>query len=212
MVFASKRPIEVTLRPIEVTLLVDKHPCEVLDIFRKYEIKAQITNVKLRDQVTDHIAFLKINDDILKELKRRSLKTLRINENTIWIRTNGCGVCKLLYHSDLIVEKVKVLSKATVMYKLLLPNLSALKQFLEELNSIRVEATVANVSEIDESELTDRQLEILRLAYKSGYFDVDRKISMKELANKLGIKASTLEEILRRALKKAVKYYLDRKS
>ncbi|AAY81469.1 helix-turn-helix domain-containing protein [Sulfolobus acidocaldarius] len=205
MVFASKRPIEVTL-------LVDKHPCEVLDIFRKYEIKAQITNVKLRDQVTDHIAFLKINDDILKELKRRSLKTLRINENTIWIRTNGCGVCKLLYHSDLIVEKVKVLSKATVMYKLLLPNLSALKQFLEELNSIRVEATVANVSEIDESELTDRQLEILRLAYKSGYFDVDRKISMKELANKLGIKASTLEEILRRALKKAVKYYLDRKS
>jgi predicted DNA binding protein len=43
-----------------------------------------------------------------------------------------------------------------------------------------------------------------------GYFDPDRKITLTELAERIGVKAPTLEEILRRALRKAVKYYLDR--
>ncbi len=52
--------------------------------------------------------------------------------------------------------------------------------------------------------------EVLKLAYKMGYFDPDRKITLTELAERIGVKAPTLEEILRRALRKAVKYYLDR--
>ncbi len=54
------------------------------------------------------------------------------------------------------------------------------------------------------------QREVLKLAYKMGYFDPDRKITLTELAERIGVKAPTLEEILRRALRKAVKYYLDR--
>ena len=58
--------------------------------------------------------------------------------------------------------------------------------------------------------MTDRQIEILKLAYKLGYFDDDRRITLTQLAEKLGISTPTLDEVLRKALRKVVKYYLDR--
>ena len=67
-----------------------------------------------------------------------------------------------------------------------------------------------NVSEISSAELTKRQMEILQLAYKLGYFNDERSITLSQLADKLGISAPTLEDILRRALRKVVKYYLDK--
>jgi predicted DNA binding protein len=195
-------------KPIEVTLLVENHPCEVMATFQKLNINAKIDNVKLREDVTDHVAELGTdNEKAIEELKKASLKILRISKEKIWIRTNGCAVCKLLYHNDVIVEKVKVVGNKSIVYTLMLPYLS-MKKFLQDLNNIGVKTTVINVSEIDSEELTERQMEILKLAYKLGYFDVDRKISLKDLAEKLGISIPTLEEILRRALKKAIRYYI----
>lgn len=200
-------------QPIEATVLIENHPCLVMETFQKLNINAHVENVKLRDDVTDHVAVLNTKDDkVVEEVRKASLRVLRISDNKIWIRTQGCAVCKLLYHNDAIVEKIKVVGEKSIIYTLMLPNMSSLKTFLEELNNVGVKATVINVNEIGEEELTDRQMEILKLAYKLGYFDVDRKISLKDLADKLGVSAPTLEEILRRALKKAVKYYLDKKS
>ncbi len=199
-------------QPIEATILIENHPCEVMTTFQKLGINASVENIKLRDDVTDHVAEIKSsNGKIIEELKKASLKVLRISEDKVWIRTNGCSVCKLLYHNDVIVEKVKVIGNKSIMYSLMLPNMHSLKIFLEELNNIGVKATVINITEIDSEELTERQMEILKLAYKLGYFDVDRRISLRDLAEKLGISPPTLEETLRRALKKAVKYYLNRK-
>ncbi|EWG06623.1 MAG: hypothetical protein ASUL_08644 [Candidatus Aramenus sulfurataquae] len=197
--------------PIEVTLLLEEHPCEVMNTFQKLGIKARIENVKLREEVTDHIAELKADDVVLAELKRSSLKVLRMNNEKVWIRTKGCAVCRLLYHNDVIVEKVKVVGDRKVIYKIMLPGIPSLKAFLGELNRVGVKATVLEISEVGSEKLTERQMEILKLAYKLGYFDVDRGISLKELAEKLGVSPPSLEEVLRRALKKAVKYYLEKK-
>ncbi|AAY81457.1 helix-turn-helix domain-containing protein [Sulfolobus acidocaldarius] len=198
-------------KPINVTLILQNHPCLVMKLFEEMNVKAEINNVKMRESVTDHIATLKLTEKLLKELKERRSKTLRISENSVWIRTEGCQVCKILYVSDAVVEKVKVVGSDAVMYKLIVPNLLSLKSLIDELNKIGVKAMVGSISELDEEQLTERQLEILKLSYKMGFFDVDRRITMTELAEKLGIKAPTLEEILRRALRKAVKYYLDKK-
>lgn len=176
-------------------------------------LKATVENVKLRDSFTDHIVDLenKISEEELFKLKKSSLKVLRLNENKLWIRTNGCPVCKLLYSSDVIVEKAKVVGEKTLLYTLLVPNNNSLKDFLNKMANEGVRVTVLNVNEIDNEQLTERQMEILQLAYKLGYFDEDRKITLSELADKLGISVPTLDEILRRALKKVVKYYINRK-
>ena len=50
--------------------------------------------------------------------------------------------------------------------------------------------------------LTSKQVEVLNAAIRHGYFDTPKRISAKELAQKLGISPSTLSETIRRALKR----------
>ena len=49
------------------------------------------------------------------------------------------------------------------------------------------------------SRLTEKQQEAISLAFRLGYFDTPRKISVEELAAKLGLASSTLAVHLRRA-------------
>lgn len=47
--------------------------------------------------------------------------------------------------------------------------------------------------------LTPRQQEVLDAAYREGYFDVPRRVTLAQLAERLGVAKSTLSETLRRA-------------
>lgn len=198
--------------PFEVTLVIEDHPCEVMRMIALMGLKARVENVKLREQTTDHIVTFdkEIDKGEVLKLKSNSVKVLRLSENKVWVRTNGCAVCRVLYTSDVVVEKIKVVKEGTLLYTLLVPNNSSLKEFLAKLSKEGVKVTVLNVSEISGAELTERQMEILQLAYKLGYFDDDRGITLSELADKLGVSVPTVEEILRRALRKVVKYYLNK--
>ncbi|MFP3347536.1 MAG: helix-turn-helix domain-containing protein [Sulfolobaceae archaeon] len=198
--------------PFEVTLLVEDHPCEVMNVISLAGLKASVENVKLGEQTTDHIVSFEkeIGRNEVLKLKSNSVKVLKLSETKVWVRTNGCAVCRILYTSDVVVEKIKVLKERTLLYTLLVPANSSFKEFLTKLSKEGVKVTVLNVSEISSAELTKRQMEILQLAYKLGYFNDERGITLSQLADKLGISAPTLEEILRRALRKVVKYYLDK--
>ncbi|BDB99528.1 helix-turn-helix domain-containing protein [Saccharolobus caldissimus] len=198
--------------PFEVTVLIEDHPCEVMKIISLTGLKASVENVKLGEQTTDHIVSFEkeIEKSEVLKLKSNSVKVLRLSESKVWVRTNGCAVCRILYTSDVVVEKIKVIKERTLLYTLLVPNNSSFKEFLTKLSKEGVKVTVLNVSEISGAELTERQMEILQLAYKLGYFNDDRGITLSQLADKLGISPPTLEEILRRALRKVVKYYLDK--
>ncbi|ARM76897.1 helix-turn-helix domain-containing protein [Acidianus manzaensis] len=199
--------------PLEASIVIENHPCEVMKLISSLNLNAFVENVKLGDNVTDHIVnFDDLDNTQYQKLRLASLKTMRLSDSKVWIRTSGCAVCKLLYSSDVVVEKVKVVGEKALIYNLLIPNMSSLKDLLKKLNDIGVKSTVMSIMEIEENQLTERQMEILKMAFKLGYFDDDRKISMSELAEKLGISAPTLEEILRRALRKVVKNYLDKSS
>lgn len=50
--------------------------------------------------------------------------------------------------------------------------------------------------------LTDRQMETFDIACRYGYYEQPKKISIEELADKLGISSSTCAELLRKAEKK----------
>lgn len=199
--------------PIEATIVVENHPCEVMRLISNLKLKAFVENVKLGDSFTDHIIVFerKMEDQTVNEIRKKSVKSLRISDFKVWVRTNGCEVCKLLYSSEIVVEKTKVVGPKAILYTLLAINKATLNNFIEKINESGSKVTILNLTEVTDAELTERQKEILRLAYKLGYFDEDRKITLSELAEKLGISSPSLDEILRRALRKAVKYYLDKK-
>lgn len=59
----------------------------------------------------------------------------------------------------------------------------------------------------DSSVLTDRQEEALRTAAQEGYYEVPRRTSLRELAKKLDLSASSVSELLRRAEGEIIQAY-----
>jgi predicted DNA binding protein len=95
-------------------------------------------------------------------------------------------------------------------WKLLLNDAEALKTVGNSLAQRGISMTVKDVSHAFHDELlTDRQKEIMGIAYKDGYFEFPRKNDLTEIAAELSIRPSTLSEILRRAEAKIVKHYVE---
>jgi len=71
-----------------------------------------------------------------------------------------------------------------------------------------VEVALKSIQKIQNNQvqgtLTPRQAEILELALKLGYFEFPRKITLTELARRVGVAKSTLSEIVRRISQKKV--------
>lgn len=57
--------------------------------------------------------------------------------------------------------------------------------------------------------LTTLQEKMLKMALEKGYFDYPKSVKQHELASCIGVKASTVSECLRRALKKLLQIYFD---
>lgn len=98
------------------------------------------------------------------------------------------------------------LSNDEMVYRLLVPSMGYLRELLSELNKLNMKPRVMKSREATENDtgLTPRQLQALMLAYKKGFFNVERKSSLTDLAKVMGIKPSSAEELLRRALQKVV--------
>jgi len=75
-----------------------------------------------------------------------------------------------------------------------------LRQILSRLGHEGVQTRIEDVSPLDQkATLTGRQKEIIAIAVAKGYFEFPRKISLTNLSQLVGVKPSTLSEILRSA-------------
>jgi predicted DNA binding protein len=88
-------------------------------------------------------------------------------------------------------------------WQLLVKRSDDLRELITNLERHGVKVQVSSVSEVDqEGELTGHQKEILAKAISLGYFDFPRKVSLTSLSQIVGVKPSTLSEILRSAERK----------
>ena len=77
---------------------------------------------------------------------------------------------------------------------------SDLRQILSRLERDGVNARIEDVSPLGpRPTLTGRQKEIVAIAVSSGYFEFPRRTSLTQLSEKVGVRPSTLSEILRGA-------------
>jgi AraC-like DNA-binding protein len=83
-----------------------------------------------------------------------------------------------------------------------------LKTLLARLDALDIKASIGRVSDIErEDRLTLRQKEILAKAISLGYFEFPRRFSLTELSKHVGIKPSTLSQVLRAAEEKIMAKY-----
>jgi hypothetical protein len=86
-----------------------------------------------------------------------------------------------------------------------LGNEKQVTDFMEKIDTLGIRYRVvlladANFSPISPlNRLTEKQREVMMEAYKMGYYDIPRKITSEELAERLGLVGSTVVEHLRKA-------------
>jgi|GEM_PF-402643 predicted DNA binding protein len=96
----------------------------------------------------------------------------------------------------------------------LLVNERRVSRLLEELKEnsyqlqVRRDETLLNTIISSKCKLTKRELEVLRIAENSGYFDWPRVADLEELSEKLGVSKTATLQTLRKALSKVVRSYL----
>ena len=82
---------------------------------------------------------------------------------------------------------------------------SDFRQVLSRLEREGIETRIEAVSPLDQrATLTGRQKEIIATAVARGYFEFPRKVSLTELSQLVGVKPSTLSEILRSAERRII--------
>jgi hypothetical protein len=85
-------------------------------------------------------------------------------------------------------------------WKFIVRRSSDFRNVLTELSHEGIETKIVDISSMERrAELTGRQREIVATAVAKGYFEFPRKLSLTDLSEIVGVKPSTLSEILRSA-------------
>ena len=122
----------------------------------------------------------------------------------------GCRACSSIIgsNSTMFVSSASTENDCAVGYKVFLNN-DGVPSLLTHLSDEGVGYKVTEISPVvQDATLTTRQLNVLKSAMEMGLYDFPRRITQDDLAVKIGIKPSTLNEILRRAEKNILGSYL----
>ena len=143
------------------------------------------------------------------ELKVLASKGKSQAKSSIWLESEGCGVCHTILSSDAFLVSGKSITDYTIMYSFMVPSFEAYKKIVSSLESAGLKVNVLKMGKFEPKVgvLTERQERIFWLALKGGFFDYPRKIDTVELAAKLRISPSTLSEITRRGMRRLLENY-----
>jgi predicted DNA binding protein len=122
------------------------------------------------------------------------------------VTARTCMVCGTLVASNLasFMSSASTEPDGSVGYRLFL-NKDGVPKLLNLLSTSGIQYRVLAINQMTEaSGLTAKQFRVLKAATDMGLYDYPRRITQDDLALKLGIGKSTLNEILRRAEKKVL--------
>jgi predicted DNA binding protein len=143
------------------------------------------------------------------ELKDITMQSKGEGKSSIWLESEGCGVCLTILSCDAFLVSGKSMADYTIMYNFMVPSFEAFKKIVSGMESAGVKVKVLKMGKFEPKQgvLTEKQERIFWLALKGGFFDYPRKIDTVELAAKLGISPSTLSEITRRGMRRLLENY-----
>jgi predicted DNA binding protein len=123
--------------------------------------------------------------------------------------TSKCAACAALSGVDCFLMSAQARSDGRVDWNLITGDEGSLKELVDRLvaRGCDVEIKKARRPELTKP-LTDRQEEVIRLALEAGYYDQPKRVTIKDLAKRVGIAPSTYQEILQRAERKVMHFSL----
>ena len=124
--------------------------------------------------------------------------------------TKKCAACQALTGSNCFLTSAVTKSDGSVEWKLITGEKGSLLDLMTKLEATGCEVELKKCTQLTKrTQLTNRQEEIIRIAFEKGYFDMPKKITIEELAKIFKISASTLAEILQRGERKIILHYFN---
>jgi predicted DNA binding protein len=143
------------------------------------------------------------------ELKAMTTGGKGEGKSSVWLESEGCGVCNTILSCDAFLVSGKSMEGCTIMYSFMVPSFEAFKKIVSSMEAAGLKVKVLKMGKFEPKAgvLTEKQERIFWLALKGGFFDYPRKIDTVELSAKLGISPSTLSEITRRGMRRLLESY-----
>ncbi len=147
-------------------------------------------------------------NELCRRIKRlpyvKSIKTASLGENTylFMVKTVNCP-CRSTTLAEHNLVEVSMRENGMMRWVLLLDSHKTLRRLLRILEDSSMEYEIEKIQHRMENViLTQRQREVIELAYRLGYYDIPRRITLEKLSEILDISPRAVSEILRRAERK----------
>ncbi len=199
-------------KPLHVVLEVENRQCTIVKRLAPLGLK-HLKVADIRSSKPNSVKHLvELDPDEVKRVKNPPAELREITEKgkaSIWLESEGCGVCNTILSCDAFLVSGKSIEDYTIMYSFMVPSFEAYQKIVSALEKMGLKVNVLKMGKFEPKTgvLTEKQERIFWLALKGGFFDYPRKIDTEELAAKLGISPSTLSEITRRGMRRLLENY-----
>lgn len=133
------------------------------------------------------------------------------SETSFWFDTDGCDLCRTILSQGSFLISGRNVEGYTCMYSFITPSVHAFQKIVSKLENLGLKIQILESRKFSPKGkiVTEKQDRILWLALRMGFFDFPRKVTMQEMANRLGIGLSTLSEIIRRGTRRLLESHFE---
>lgn len=197
---------------IEALIEVTRSDCPITNFVKTLDNEVEVDRLKIGETKTLHRLEAKSDpEDVLPGLQKTANNVIRVGKNGFWAEAHSCSSCRFFASSNLVVLSSKAIDDKRILYRILIQNPTKLKILERELDHAGLNPNVLETEFESVDILTEREREVVNMAFRHGYFEPDRGISMTEIANLMKVSTPSLSDVMRRATKKIVKFYIENK-
>jgi predicted DNA binding protein len=209
--------VDVWRKPYHVVIEVENRQCRMLKKFASLGLMhLQVTDIRSsRSGSVKHL--IELDRDQVRKIPKDLIivpQGKAERKPSMWFESEGCEVCNTILSRDAFLISGKSMEEHTIKYSFIVPTFEAYKNIISALENSGHKVNVLKMGSFEPKTgvLTEKQERIFWLALKGGFFDYPRKIGTQELSAKLGIKPSTLSEILRRGTRRLLEHHFEKET
>jgi predicted DNA binding protein len=205
-------------KPYHVVMEIENKQCKMLQKFSAIGLQ-NLKVADIRSSKTGEVKHLiELGSDQAKKipanLKPVATRGRGEGKPTMWFESEGCEVCNTILSHDAFLVSGKNMEANKIMYSFMVPTFEAYSAIIAALEKTGHNVNVLKMGQFEPKTgiLTENQERIFWLGLKGGFFDYPRKIGMRELSAKLGIKPATLSETIRRGTRRLLEHHFEKES
>jgi len=200
-------------RVVEASIAIRRPDCPLILLTSTLSLRPKFYNIAVSESLVRHVVEFEEGD--LERFLDASRGLLRVRvvdrrSGLLWVENPmPCSFCRALSSLKGLPLALNLDSTGAPVYRVIMPSKTALTRLISRLKANHLEPELLKAAGRPRiARLTRGQVRALIVAYEYGFFDYPKRVTLERLAQILGVKPATLDETLRRAVKKLVEEYL----